>query len=312
MKGNGWNDIGYNFLVDKYGQVFEGRFGGMTRNVIGAHAEGFNTGSVGVALIGNYALGDADRRRRRRRSCELLAWRLDVAHVDPLSTLQLALAAATHASRAASPSRCARSSATATRASRAVPGDRTYALLAGARAARSRSTGLPKLYAPRRARARPAGTVRFTGRRLGAVPWAVTVRDATGATVAEGVGLGPTLDWTWDATSARPPGSYTWTIGGDGIRPGDRARSAARRRPRSTLTRVTGDAVRGHARTATASTTRPRSRTASACRATVTATLSTRPAPQLATLFSEPKLAGDQSFDVHPAGARGRHATGSC
>ena len=53
--GNGWNDIGYNFLVDKYGQIFEGRYGGMTRAVIGAHAMGFNVGSVGVSVIGNYS-----------------------------------------------------------------------------------------------------------------------------------------------------------------------------------------------------------------------------------------------------------------
>ena len=61
--GNGWDDIGYNFLVDKYGQIFEGRFGGVDRNVVGAHAQGFNTGSVGVALIGNY---DATRRQPPR------------------------------------------------------------------------------------------------------------------------------------------------------------------------------------------------------------------------------------------------------
>src|SRR5258705_92285 len=54
VKGNGWNDIGYNFLVDKYGQVFEGRYGGVDKNVIGAHAEGFNTGSAGVAVLGTY------------------------------------------------------------------------------------------------------------------------------------------------------------------------------------------------------------------------------------------------------------------
>src|SRR5207245_3065760 len=51
---NGWDDIGYNFLVDKYGQIFEGRYGGVDRNVVGAHAQGFNQGSVGVALIGTY------------------------------------------------------------------------------------------------------------------------------------------------------------------------------------------------------------------------------------------------------------------
>jgi hypothetical protein len=51
---NGWCDIGYNFLIDRYGQILEGRFGGMNRAVIGAHAGGFNTGSTGIALIGTF------------------------------------------------------------------------------------------------------------------------------------------------------------------------------------------------------------------------------------------------------------------
>ena len=83
---NGWNDIGYNFLVDKYGQVFEGRGGGITKNVVGAHAEGFNTGSTGVAVIGNYE-SQSHLARSARRPRELLAWRLDVAHVNPLGKL---------------------------------------------------------------------------------------------------------------------------------------------------------------------------------------------------------------------------------
>ncbi|HXA63354.1 MAG TPA: peptidoglycan recognition protein [Streptosporangiaceae bacterium] len=50
----GWWDIGYNFLVDKCGTIFEGRFGGMGLPVVGAHTYGFNTNSVGVAAIGTY------------------------------------------------------------------------------------------------------------------------------------------------------------------------------------------------------------------------------------------------------------------
>src|SRR6185312_15588347 len=83
--GNGWNDIGYNFLVDKYGRIYEGRYGGIDRNVVGAHAQGFNTGSVGVALMGTYTSRAPTAARRSLEA--LLAWRLDLAHVDPRGTL---------------------------------------------------------------------------------------------------------------------------------------------------------------------------------------------------------------------------------
>ena len=51
---NGWNDIGYNFLVDKYGQVFEGRAGGLDAPVIGAQAQGYHSVSTGIACLGTY------------------------------------------------------------------------------------------------------------------------------------------------------------------------------------------------------------------------------------------------------------------
>jgi N-acetylmuramoyl-L-alanine amidase/TAT (twin-arginine translocation) pathway signal sequence len=53
--GNRWNDIGYNFLVDKYGQVFEGRAGGVELPVVGAQAQGYNYVSTGIACIGTFS-----------------------------------------------------------------------------------------------------------------------------------------------------------------------------------------------------------------------------------------------------------------
>ena len=50
-----WSDIGYNFLVDKCGTLFEGRRGGVDKALIGAHTYGFNTGSTGIAVLGTYS-----------------------------------------------------------------------------------------------------------------------------------------------------------------------------------------------------------------------------------------------------------------
>jgi uncharacterized protein with LGFP repeats len=87
----GWCDIAYNALVDKYGQVFEGRAGGMTRPVEGAHTGGFNQNTWGVAMIGDFDT-DPPTPIQLRNTGRLLGWRLGLDHVDPLGTVALASA----------------------------------------------------------------------------------------------------------------------------------------------------------------------------------------------------------------------------
>ena len=75
--GNGWNDMGYNFLVDRYGQVFEGRQGGIDQPVVGAQAGGFNTPSTGVSMIGNFS-NSVPPKPAMDALARLLAWKLSI------------------------------------------------------------------------------------------------------------------------------------------------------------------------------------------------------------------------------------------
>ncbi len=72
---NGWDDIGYNFVVDLYGRIWEARAGGIDQSVIGAHAGGFNTYSSGVAVLGNFQSTDVTSQTKRALAA-LIGWKL--------------------------------------------------------------------------------------------------------------------------------------------------------------------------------------------------------------------------------------------
>ncbi|MFD3759059.1 peptidoglycan recognition protein [Streptomyces sp. NPDC058622] len=79
---SGWRDIGYNFAVDKCGTVYEGRAGGVSKAVLGAHTMGFNTDSMGVAVIGSYT-STAPPAAVVDSVARLTAWKLGLFGADP-------------------------------------------------------------------------------------------------------------------------------------------------------------------------------------------------------------------------------------
>jgi hypothetical protein len=214
VEANGWNDIGYNFLVDRYGQVFEGRYGGMTRNVVGAHSEGFNTGSVGIAVIGNFSSA-ALPRAAEDALVRLVAWRLDVAHVEPLSSLTW-VSYGNARFHLGTPVVLRAVSGHRDTGFTECPGQGIYAKL-GEIASRAERLGVPKLYAPSVV-GKIGGPVRFQARLSKALPWTITVADS-GETVARGTGTGTAISWIWNSAGVAR-GRYVWTMeAGPAVRP---------------------------------------------------------------------------------------------
>ncbi len=79
--GNGWDDIGYNALVDRFGTLYQGRAGGMSRAVIGAQAEGINTYTTGIASIGDHT-SKPPSKKTKRAIVRYLAWKLDISGLE--------------------------------------------------------------------------------------------------------------------------------------------------------------------------------------------------------------------------------------
>ena len=82
VKSMGWRDIGYNFLIDKCGKIYEGRAGGVAKPVLGAHTLGFNSNSMGIAVLGSYGAHKPSK-SAVKAVARLTAWKLGLYRVNP-------------------------------------------------------------------------------------------------------------------------------------------------------------------------------------------------------------------------------------
>ncbi|MFD2026803.1 N-acetylmuramoyl-L-alanine amidase [Promicromonospora aerolata] len=98
QNGHGWCDIGYNFLVDKWGNVYEGAQGSIEDPIIGAHAGGFNTRTVGISMVGTYT-NVAPSSAQQDGVAQIAGYRLSEYGVDPAESATFTSAGLTSGGR---------------------------------------------------------------------------------------------------------------------------------------------------------------------------------------------------------------------
>jgi hypothetical protein len=223
VKSLGWNDIGYNFLVDKWGRIWEGRAGGTDRPVVGAHTLGYNAHSFAMAALGNYE-STAVPVAVQNAYTSLFAWKLGQHHVDPsgVTSLTDSDGAPTKTFRNVSGHRDFGDSGKSTE----CPGDRLYALIDDLRP-RTRAAQGAMFYEPATDRqsweegAAPGLTVR--ARANTQLSWRLDVRSVGSAsiltsrsgTATAAAGVVARWDGLVGGLSA-PAGSYELTLAATG------------------------------------------------------------------------------------------------
>lgn len=88
VKSSGWRDFGYNFAVDKCGNIYEGRAGGVTKAVLGAHTLGFNSNSMGIAVLGTHSSKNPPA-AAVNAIAKLTAWKLGLFGRNPKAKITL-------------------------------------------------------------------------------------------------------------------------------------------------------------------------------------------------------------------------------
>ena len=225
VNANGWCDVGYNFLVDRFGRVWEGRYGGIDRAVIGAHTGGFNTNSFAASMIGSF--GSTTPPAAMLTGLEkLFAWKLGRYYRDPLGKTTM-IAGSFSGSRYAKGSTVTfnvisghRDADTTT-----CPGSAAYAKLGAIRNAVRDYIGaglVAPTISPSTIRMLSGQSISINAGVVAPQTWTVTVTDVAGTTVKTLTGDTSTSNGVvsvgWDGTgldgTPLPPGTYTVTLSG--------------------------------------------------------------------------------------------------
>jgi flagellar hook assembly protein FlgD len=212
-----WSDIGYNFLIDRFGTIYEGRYGGVSRGVIGAQAGGFNTGSTGIAVLGTF-IDQAPPTETINALERLLAWKLGVSGLDPAGSATLTCGLTDKyvlGTNVTFPVIAGHRQANYTE----CPGDAFYALLPAIRSAVAEriGSGVVATLSASAPLISPNGdgvldATELNVRITAAADWRLALKDAGGQTVASWSGQGASAAITWNGTSGGsdvPDGVYT-------------------------------------------------------------------------------------------------------
>jgi len=216
--GRGYCDIAYNFLIDRFGRIYVGRRGSVSTAVVGGHAMGFNTGSTGVAVIGDFTSRTPPSSVMQALK-KLLAWRLDVEHLRPTGrTTMVSAGGSSQKYKKGQKVKLPIISGHRQTGYTACPGDRLWARMGAIRTSAERR-GMPKIWKPRANRDTiqvGAQTVSYQARLSSSLLWKIKVRDENGNIVRGTKARGMRVRWTWNGRLGNgvpvPPGDYRVTI----------------------------------------------------------------------------------------------------
>ena len=220
VESEDWCDVGYNFLVDRFGRIWEGRFGGIDKPVLGAHAGGFNTNTFGVGLIGTFTSVQPTQ-PMIDATAQLMAWKLALSYANPVGTATLTAAPFSQVRyRAGTKVSFNVISGHRDADQTSCPGNAAYALLPQLRqeVLTDMGAGLvdPAVTVPTPRTVAANGSVHVVAGMIAAGSWQILVQDSGGNEVATLTGSGSAIDTTWnmtnDAGAAVPAGAYTITL----------------------------------------------------------------------------------------------------